>query len=159
MELHLFVNGKEVTTSVPENRRALDFLRKDLGLKSVKEGCGEGECGACTILLDGKAVCSCLLFASDLAGRRVLTLESLGKEGHLHPIQQAFAETGAVQCGFCTPGIILSAVAAMRANPKITEKELWSEMDGNLCRCTGYEKIQAALRKVLAAHKAGEDRT
>jgi len=154
LELHLFVNGKEVTTSVPENRRALDFLRKDLGLKSVKEGCGEGECGACTILLDGKAVCSCLLFASDLAGRRVLTLESLGKEGHLHPIQQAFAETGAVQCGFCTPGMILSVKSLLDENPNPDDEAIKKALEGNLCRCTGYVKIIEAVKRAVAIIKS-----
>jgi len=154
LELRFFLNGKEVTPSVSENRRALDLLHEDLGMKSVKEGCGEGECGACTILLDGKAVCSCLLFASDLSGRRVLTLESLGEEGKLHPIQQAFLETGAVQCGFCTPGMILSVKSLLDSNPNPDDEAIKKAIEGNLCRCTGYVKIVEAVKRAIAIIKS-----
>ncbi len=152
------INGANRVLQIETDERLSKALRR-AGYKGVKEGCDEGMCGACTVILDGRAVNSCIVRAWQVEGRSVETIEGLGTFDKPHPIQRAMADEGAVQCGFCTPGIILSAVAAMRANPKITEKELWSEMDGNLCRCTGYEKIQAALRKVLAAHKAGEDRT
>jgi carbon-monoxide dehydrogenase small subunit len=147
LELKFFLNGKEVVLSVSETRRALDILHDDLGIKSVKEGCGEGECGACTVLLDGNAVCSCLLFASDLANKRVLTLESLGDETRLHPIQQAFVETGAIQCGFCTPGMILSVKALLDKYPNPTDEQIKKAIEGNLCRCTGYIKIIEAVKR------------
>jgi carbon-monoxide dehydrogenase small subunit len=126
--------------------RALDLLREDLNLTGAKEGCGKGECGACTILLDGKPVTSCILPAAKLDGRSVVTIEGLkGENGELHPIQQAFLDTGAVQCGFCTPGMILSTKALLDNNPAPTVPEVEIALSGNICRCTGYGKIVEAV--------------
>lgn len=149
MDLHFTLNGTEVYTDLKKNMRALDFLREELRITSVKEGCGEGECGACTILLDGMAVCSCILFATDLMDKKVTTVEGLGSEQNLHPIQQAFYESGAVQCGFCTPGLILSVKALLDQNPEPTDEEIKKGLEGNLCRCTGYIKIVEAVRLAI----------
>jgi carbon-monoxide dehydrogenase small subunit len=126
---------------------AAKLLREKLGLTGTKPGCGEGECGACTVLLDGDAVNSCLVPSAVLDGRDVVTIEGLASpDGTLHPVQQAFVEAGAVQCGFCTPGMILRAVAFLRKHPEPTDEEIARSIEGNLCRCTGYVKIQEAIR-------------
>jgi carbon-monoxide dehydrogenase small subunit len=148
MKIHFTCNGEQRETVISGETRALDLLREDLGLTGTKEGCGKGECGACTILLDGKPVSSCLLPAAKLDGRGVLTIEGLkGKNGALHSIQQAYLEEGAVQCGFCTPGMILSTKALLDTNPEPTVKEIEKALSGNLCRCTGYGKIVKAVQK------------
>jgi carbon-monoxide dehydrogenase small subunit len=131
----------------------LDLLRR-LGMKSVKEGCRTGECGACTVLLDGKPVRSCLTFAAKIKGHRVTTLEGLGSPANPHPLQEAFLETGAVQCGFCTPGMILVAYDLLSRNPDPTPEEVREAITGNLCRCTGYVKIVEAV--LLAAKRRRE---
>lgn len=140
------LNGRDVSVQADPNKRLVDFLREDMGMLSVKEGCGEGECGACTVIYNGEAVTSCLMLAGQVEGGSVITLEGVGKEnGELDEIQQAFVEAGAVQCGYCTPGMILSAKALLGRNPKATHEEIRRAMSGNLCRCTGYSKIiQAA---------------
>ena len=147
--LALTVNGKPVQADVSADRTLLRFLRDDLGMTGTKEGCGEGECGACTVLLDGEPVCSCLTLAVQAAGRTVTTIEGLADEqGHLHPVQQAFIDAGAIQCGFCTPGMILTAAALLADGPAADPDEVRAALAGNLCRCTGYAKIvDAVVRK------------
>lgn len=132
-------------------RTLLDVLRYDLGLTGVKEGCGNGNCGTCTVLLDGKAVNSCLVFVAEIEGKEITTIEGLCQQGELHPLQQAFIEEGAVQCGFCTPGFILTAKALLDSNPHPTEVEVRRAIAGNLCRCTGYDKIVRAIMRVAAS--------
>ncbi|HEU24778.1 MAG: (2Fe-2S)-binding protein [Mesoaciditoga sp.] len=139
------LNGEEREESVEEDERALDFLRR-IGMKSVKEGCGEGECGACTIIVNGKNVVSCLMLAPELDGTDVLTTEGLGQD-KLDPVQEAFAEIGAVQCGFCTPGMEMSAKALLMKNPHPSEEDIKKGLEGNLCRCTGYFRIIEAVKK------------
>lgn len=151
--LQLTVNGEFVELAVTANRTLLDVLRKDLRLKGAKEGCGAGECGACTVLLDDEPVNSCLILALQADGRRVTTIEGLADGGMLHPIQKAFIDHGAIQCGFCTPGMILSAKALLDRNPTPTEKEVREGLVGNFCRCTGYQKIvEAILSLVKSGH-------
>ena len=143
--IQLTVNGQPVDAAVEPNRTLLQFLREDLGLTGTKHGCGLGDCGACTVILDGQPVNSCLVLAIHANGREVLTIEGLAEDGKLHPIQQAFVDKGSIQCGFCTPGMILSAKALLDANPKPTEQEIRMAISGNLCRCTGYQKIVEAI--------------
>lgn len=144
--IKLTVNGEPVEEAVDPNRTLLQFLREDLGLTGVKQGCGVGDCGACTVILDGKPVNSCLALAVQANGREVLTIEGVAENGKLHPIQQAFVDGGAIQCGFCTPGMILSAKALLDRNPKPTETEIRTAISGNLCRCTGYQKIVESIQ-------------
>ena len=147
VEINLEVNGKDYALEVEEDMRLLDLLREKLGLLGVKEGCSEGECGACTVIMDGKVVNSCLIMAFQAEGSSIVTIEGLEKEGEIHPIQKAFIEVGAVQCGYCTPGMILSAKALLDKNPNPTEQEIREGISGNLCRCTGYNKIIQAVEK------------
>lgn len=147
MEIHFTCNGKPVTVDVDGGLRVLDVLRDHLDLTGTKEGCGEGECGACTIILNGKAVNSCLLYAGKLQGAVVETIEGIGEgSGELHPIQESFLEAGAVQCGFCTPGMILSAKALLDSRPDPTLDDIETALSGNFCRCTGYGKIVQAVQ-------------
>jgi len=151
MKIEITVNGRKMNCEVEAETRLLDLLREHLGLTGTKEGCGEGECGACTVLLDGRPVNSCLVLAAAADGRSVLTVEGLADGNTLHPIQQAFVDTGGVQCGFCTPGFIMSTYALLKANPNPTNDEIREALEGNLCRCTGYVRIIAAVR--LAASR------
>jgi carbon-monoxide dehydrogenase small subunit len=144
--IQLTVNGELVEAAVDANRTLVQFLREDLELTGTKHGCGLGDCGACTVLLDGKPVNSCVVLAVQANGRSVLTIEGLAENGKLHPIQQAFVDKGAIQCGFCTPGMILSAKALLDTNTKPTEIEIRTAISGNLCRCTGYQKIVQAIQ-------------
>ena len=146
--LVMTVNGETAEVAIEPAVMLIDVLRGVLGLTGVKEACSRGECGACTVLLDGKAVNSCITPAMKAKNKEVLTIEGLGSPGKFHPIQEAFVEHGAVQCGFCTPGMILSAKALLNENPSPTEEEVRVGLSGNLCRCTGYVKIVEA---VLAA--------
>ncbi len=146
--LRLKVNGQEQEIMVEPQQTLLDTLRYDLGLLGVKEGCGNGNCGSCTVLLDGRAVNSCLVLAMEAEGQDITTIEGLYQEGKLHPLQQAFIEEGAIQCGFCTPGTILTAKALLDSNPYPTEIQVRQAIAGNLCRCTGYDKIVRAILKV-----------
>lgn len=152
VKITFVLNGKEVRAEAPADRKAVDLLREDLALTGTKEGCGAGECGACTILVDGETRLSCLMLAVQLEGRHVTTIEGLGRAGKLHPVQEAFIEYGAVQCGFCTPGMVLSAVHLLGFKPNPTRNEIRQGLSGNLCRCTGYVKIldavEAAARKM-----------
>ena len=145
------LNGKEVEVEFEEGSRALDLLREVLGLTGTKEGCGRGECGACTILLDGEPVNSCLLLADKLEGKEVMTIEGMSSGSELHPLQRSFLEEGAVQCGFCTPGMILSATSLINAPSEIEENKVVEALSGNLCRCTGYKKIIEAVKKVRSS--------
>ena len=142
------VNGQERELLVEPRRTLLDALRYDLGLPGAKEGCGNGNCGSCTILLEGRAVDSCLVLAVEASGKGVLTIEGLADGGGLHALQRAFIQEGAVQCGFCTSGIVLSAKALLDANPHPSEAEVRQAIAGNLCRCTGYDKV---VRAIVAA--------
>jgi carbon-monoxide dehydrogenase small subunit len=139
------VNQKGVELDVGPDETALFAIRERLGLKGAKEGCGIGECGACTIMVDGKAVNSCLMLAAQLHGREVMTVEGLEAFHGLHPLQQAFLERHAVQCGFCTPGLLMSALALLTQNPRPSREEILAGVAGNLCRCTGYEQIVSAI--------------
>ena len=153
----LKVNGREYQVEAPADITLLELLREYLGLTGTKEGCGKGECGACTVLLDGQAVNSCLIPAAKAEGAEVLTIEGLAApDGQLHPLQEAFITEGAVQCGFCTPGMILSAKALLDNNPHPGREEIKGALAGNLCRCTGYAKIIKAVEKA-AAIMAGEE--
>ncbi len=152
MEVTLTVNRAIKSWEVKPGETLLELLRRQ-GYKSVKFGCGEGACGACTVLLDGRPVNSCLVLAVTAAGKKVETVESLGSVDKPHPLQEAFVEAGAIQCGFCTPGMILSAAALLKKNPRPTEDEIKLALDGNLCRCTGYVQIIEAVK--LAARRIG----
>jgi carbon-monoxide dehydrogenase small subunit len=155
MRLRLTVNGQERELEVAPDRRVLDLLREDLGLTGVKEGCGAGECGACTILVDGEARLGCLLLAAQLAGREVTTIEGLAPPGRLHPVQQAFIDGGAVQCGFCSPGMILAAVDLLRRDPSPSRELIRQGLSGNLCRCTGYHMIVDAVESAARVLREG----
>jgi len=143
--IHMKLNGEPVEALIQDNRTMLDFLRKNMGLTGTKKGCEEGECGACTILVNGAPVNSCLMLAVEADGREITTIEGLSKNGELNPVQKAFIDKWALQCGFCTPGMIMTAIALLDANPKPTEYEIRDAIAGNLCRCTGYAKIIEAI--------------
>jgi aerobic carbon-monoxide dehydrogenase small subunit len=140
------VNGANVEAAVESNRTLLQFLREDVGLTGPKHGCGLGDCGACTVILNGKPVNSCLVLAVQANRGEVLTIEGLEGNNELHPIQKTFVELGAIQCGFCSPGMILSAKALLDENPNPTETDIRTAISGNLCRCTGYQKIVEAIQ-------------
>lgn len=151
------LNGENVEEYVQDNIIMVDFLRKQMHLTGTKRGCEEGECGACTILLDGRAVDSCIILAAEADGHEVVTIEGVKKNGVLHPIQKEFMDKWALQCGFCTPGMIMSALSLLHENPNPTEQEIRDGIAGNLCRCTGYAKIVEAIdsaAKVLAKEVA-----
>ena len=154
MEITLKVNNKSLRVEVRVSETLLDLLRR-LGYTSVKFGCGEGSCGACTVIMNGRPVNSCLVIAAAADGSEVITVESLGTPRDPSPLQEAFVEAGAVQCGFCTPGMILSAKALLDSNPDPSEAEIKEALDGNLCRCTGYvqiiEAVQLAARRMKAS--------
>jgi carbon-monoxide dehydrogenase small subunit len=149
-ELKLKVNGEEYALEVEPHRTLLEVIRNDLELTGTKLGCGGGECGACTVILDGKAVKSCLMLALDAKGKEIWTIEGLSKIGDLHPLQRAFVERGAIQCGFCTPGMIMASKALLDENPHPSEQEIKDALAGNLCRCTGYVKILEAVLSVAS---------
>lgn len=137
--------------NVPSTMRLVDLLRDELGLIGTKEGCGEGECGACTVILNGKAVNSCLVLVPQIRGQEITTIEALEQDGQLDKLQASFINNSAVQCGYCTPGMLLSAKALLMANPHPTEEEIKTSIAGNLCRCTGYNKIIKAIKDVAGA--------
>ena len=151
--IRLLVNGFEYDVLVKPHWTLLQVLRDELGLTGTKEGCGKGECGACTVIMDGEAVLSCLVLAVQAQGRPILTIEGLAREGRLDPLQDAFVKHGAIQCGFCTPGMIMTAKAFVTKNPHPAEEQIKKALSGNLCRCTGYVKIIEAVRSVEAAEK------
>ena len=139
------INGEDHELYTDPHRTLLEVVRDTIGLTGTKEGCGTGDCGACTVLLDGKPVNSCLVLAPEVDGLEVTTIEGLASEGRLHPVQQAFVSESGLQCGICTPGMVMSAVALLRRNPEPTETEIRYAIAGNLCRCTGYDKIVRAI--------------
>lgn len=149
IEISFKVNGRDRTIQVEPKNTLLDVIREDLRLTGAKEGCGKGECGACTVILDGNAVPSCLVPAASMDVKTVVTIEGLEENGKLHPLQQAFVSCHASQCGFCTPGMILTAKAYLDKNPNPSEKQVREVMMSNLCRCTGYEKIIEAIMSVV----------
>ncbi len=146
--LQMKVNGKEVEVAVKATWTLLRVLREELGLTGTKKGCGQGDCGACTVIMDGKAVNACLILALQAESKEIETIEGLGTPDNLHPLQESFIQNGAVQCGFCTSGMLMSAVAWLRENPSPTGDEIKRGISGNLCRCTGYVKIIEAIRRV-----------
>lgn len=150
--LVLTVNEEPYEIQINPNRTLLEVIRNDLGLTGTKEGCGTGECGACTVLLDGEPVNACLTLALQAHEKRVTTIEGLGKGGTIHPLQEAFITHGAIQCGFCTPGMILSAKALLDRKPEPEEMEIREALIGNLCRCTGYQKIVEAITSYVKGH-------
>ncbi|MBP6942391.1 MAG: (2Fe-2S)-binding protein [Syntrophorhabdaceae bacterium] len=151
-QIKLTVNGKDYELQVRPWATLLEVIREDLGLTGAKEGCGEGECGACTVIMDGKAVNSCIVLAVEANGRQITTIEGLAEGDKLHPVQEAFLEKGGMQCGFCTPGMILSSKVLLDGNKNPTDEEIRKGLEGNFCRCTGYTKIfesvKAAAQKV-----------
>lgn len=153
MKLNFILNGEDTTVEVAENTRLVDLLRNEFHLTGTKEGCGVGECGACTVVLDGKAVASCLVLAVSVEGKSVLTIEGLSKNGELDPIQEAFIDHHAAQCGFCTPGFIMSAKALLDANPSPTREEIRTAISGNICRCTGYHQIVDAIEDAAERYR------
>ena len=145
MKITFSLNGRWLEVETPPDRRVVDLLREDLGLGGTKECCGSGECGACTILVDGESRLSCLMLAAQLEGRVILTIEGVAANEEFHVVQQAFVDHGAVQCGFCTPGMILATLDLLRRIPDPTREDVRRELSGNLCRCTGYQKIVDAV--------------
>ncbi len=155
--VRITINGRLREVAVPANRTLLDLLREDLDLTGTKHGCGEGDCGACTVLLDGEPVNACLVLAAEAEGRDVTTIEGLADGSLLHPVQQAFVDAGAVQCGYCTPGMVLVAAALVARCPSPTESDVRRAISGNFCRCTGYQKIvEAVLAAAARVHRDGE---
>jgi aerobic-type carbon monoxide dehydrogenase small subunit (CoxS/CutS family) len=146
----LKVNDQDYDLVIPVNRTLTQVLRENLKLTGTKHGCSVGDCGSCTVLLDGQPVNSCLVLAVEAEGREIQTIEGLAEDGKLHPIQQAFVDKGGIQCGFCSPGMILTAKALLDKNPSPTESEIREAISGNLCRCTGYQKIVEAIASVKA---------
>ncbi len=146
MKVEFIVNGESYERDADGDTRLLDYLRQELGLTGVKEGCGVGECGACTVLIEGKPTLSCLTYLPQVDGKEITTIEGLEEDGKLHPLQQAFVETGGVQCGFCTPGFIMVALELLERNPDPTREEIREWIEGNICRCTGYTKIVDAIQ-------------
>lgn len=155
----LTVNGQEHEVAVESNETLVDVLRQRLGLTGTKKGCGAGDCGACTVLLDGRAVNSCLILACQAVGHAIETIEGLGGPEALHPLQQAFVEAGAIQCGYCTPGMILASKSLLDRNSTPTEREIRVALSGNLCRCTGYQKIFEAVQSAADAMRSGASPT
>lgn len=147
MRLNFVLNGEQKTMEVPGEKRLLDFIREDLHLTGTKEGCGEGECGACTVVLNGQAIHSCLAVAGQLEDSELLTIEGLEKNGELDAIQKAFIKKSAVQCGFCTSGMVMSAKALLLHNPNPTQEEINRAIAGNICRCSGYREIREAIHE------------
>jgi aerobic carbon-monoxide dehydrogenase small subunit len=155
LALVLTINGERHEIFTEPHRTLLEVLRTELGLTGTKENCLEAECGVCTVLLDGAAVNACILLAAQCQGRAVLTIEGLARDGELHPLQRAFIDHGAVQCGYCIPGMILSAQAYLDEHPSPTEDDVRAALAGNLCRCTGYQKIAEAVLAVARDRAAG----
>ncbi|MGI6486120.1 MAG: (2Fe-2S)-binding protein [Thermoanaerobacterales bacterium] len=145
IKLNMTVNGKNISIYIKQYARLLDVLREDLGLTGTKEGCGIGECGACTVLVDGKAVNSCMVLAASMEGKNITTVEGLSNGDKLHPVQEAFVKHNAIQCGFCTPGMLMSAKALLDEKQNPSPEEVKQAISGNLCRCTGYKQIEEAI--------------
>ena len=157
MEVNLNVNNREYKLDVSPNEKLLDTLRERLQILSVKRGCENGDCGACTVLVDRAPVASCIYLTAKACGHQILTIEAFGKPGHLHPLQEKFKEFGAFQCGFCAPGITLSAISLLDKNPSPTEEEIREAIYGNLCRCTGYVQIIQAIKAYVKDQGDGHE--
>lgn len=155
MKIKFWLNGKEIEVEAEPDRRVVDLFREDFGFTGLKECCGAGECGACTILADGESRLSCLMLAAQLENRNIVTIEGLTPDNGLHAVQQAFIDYGAVQCGFCSPGMILAAVDLLRRNPAPTREQIREGISGNICRCTGYQKIVDAVYAASLALQRG----
>lgn len=153
--MELTVNGKKQRVDTPPSRSLLSVLRDDLGMTGCKYGCGEGQCGACTVLLDGTPARSCQTKVIQASGRSITTVEGLAQDGRLHPLQQAFLDEEAMQCGYCTPGMILAALGLLRVTDEVGDEEIVAAMDGNICRCGSYPRILAAVRAAARAMKGG----
>lgn len=153
-KIQITLNGKKTTLDVPNHRLLLDLLRDEIGLIGTKEGCGTGDCGACTVYLNGQPVNSCLVLSGELDGAEVVTIEGLKIGPELHPIQKAFIQDGGAQCGYCTPGMLMMAKSLLDENPNPTEEEIRFALSGNLCRCTGYAKIIQAVQDAAAEIRA-----
>ena len=151
--VEIIINGKRIKDTIRDDLTLVAYLRDTLGLKGTKNGCGAGDCGACTVLLDRRPVNSCLVFAVEADGRQVVTIEGLSKEGELSDLQRAFIDHGAVQCGYCTPGMILTAEGLLAEKPNLSGDEVRRALAGNLCRCTGYDSIVSAVLDVAAKRK------
>ncbi len=149
VEIVCTVNGRQVTLQVEPTETLVDSLRLRLGLTGTKKACGTGDCGACTVIVDGEALRSCILLTASMQGRNITTIEGIGDPARLHPVQEAFIEAGGIQCGFCTPGMILTIKAMLDRNPRPTDEEIREELSGNLCRCTGYVKILDSVHKAM----------
>ena len=152
---HLNVNGRVVQVDTDANRSLLDVLREDVGLVGVHYGCGEGKCGACTVLLDGEPARSCITMAGDVGNRAVTTIEGLTTDEHLHPVQQAFLDADVMQCGYCTPGMILTVAALLKRRPAATDTEIINALQGNLCRCGTYTRILEAVKLAQQSVRVG----
>ena len=155
MTVHFILNGKAVCCDIPADEVLVDTLRNYFRLTGTKKACGTGDCGACTVLLDGTAIRSCIFLTAMAEGHEITTIEGVGSMTKPHPVQQAFVDAGAVQCGYCTPGMVLTTIALLKKNPSPTEDEIRVALSGNLCRCTGYEKIVEAVK--LSAARMRED--
>jgi len=157
--LKFILNGKPVEAEIPPNTLLVDMLRSHFGLTGTKVGCGTGECGACTVLLDEKPVNSCLILAIQADGHSVTTIEGLPEGANLTPLQKSLVEEGAIQCGFCTPGFVISATALLRENPSPTEDEIHTAISGNLCRCTGYQRVVQAIQNTAKKISGSRDKS
>jgi len=152
-EINFELNGRPVTVTVPVTMKTMTMLRDVLDMTGTKYACGEGECGACTIRLDGKTINSCLMYAVDCDGRKLVTIEGLKTEDALHPMQQAFVDHGAIQCGFCMPGMIMQADYLVEDNPELTREQICRGLEGNVCRCTGYTKVLDAVTSIVESRE------
>jgi carbon-monoxide dehydrogenase small subunit len=159
LSVNMQVNGRNYELDVASNQTLLEVLRDNLNLPDTKYGCGTGECGACTVLVDGEVINSCLTLAATVHGKEITTAVGLEKEGQLHPVQEAFIEETAVQCGFCIPGMVIKSVGLLQKNPDPDEDEIRHWLEGNICRCTGYEKIVAAVQSARKKMSLAADRT
>ncbi len=156
MKVEFYLNGRERTLETASNRTLLDVLRRDFGLTGTKYGCGVGQCGTCTVLVDGDAKCACLTLIGQVKGRKVETVEGLAEGGRLHPLQESFVEKHALQCGYCTPGMLMAAKGLLDKKPSPSEEEIRIAISGNLCRCTGYVQIVAAIKDAAEKMKEKE---
>lgn len=155
MKINFVLNGKKYQMDVDPKQRLIDFLRGEMGLTGTKEGCGEGECGSCTVLMDRKAVHACLVLVAQIRDKEIMTVEGLSQNGELSKLQQSFIEHGAIQCGYCTPGMLMSATALLYENPHPSIEEIKIALAGNICRCSGYSAIIAAVKDAAEAREEG----